>query len=248
MQSIALTDAFKEEIMNFGARLSAIAALVPPCGTLIDVGTDHAYLPVLVTSEGKVRKAIAGDIVEGPCEAARKTVALYHKSDVIEVRQGSGLTVARPGEVNVIVIAGMGAGTMLQILEASPAVWNDAACTSMVLQPMSDSELLRHWSEEHGWGIVREDLVEENHKIYEILVLQKDDTYHYPGISYFVGDDVVRRHHPLLVPFTEHLLDQYNHVLTSMQHSRAATESRHYLEYETIKKQLEEILNGNKSQ
>jgi tRNA (adenine22-N1)-methyltransferase len=234
--------------MNFGARLAAIADLVPPCETLIDVGTDHAYLPVLVTSVGKARKAIAGDIVEGPCEAARKTVALYHKSDVIEVRQGSGLTVARPGEVNVIVIAGMGAGTMLQILEDSPAVWQDAACSSMVLQPMSDSELLRRWCEQHGWGIVREELVEENHKIYEILLLQKDGSYHYPGLSYFVGDDVVKRHHPLLIPFTEHLLDKYDRVLASMQHSQAARQSRHYQECETIKKQLEEIINGNKSQ
>ena len=39
--------------MHFGPRLEAVAALVPPCRTLADIGTDHAYLPVLLLQEGR---------------------------------------------------------------------------------------------------------------------------------------------------------------------------------------------------
>ena len=34
--------------MNFGNRLKAIGEMVPKCRNLVDVGTDHAYLPVQI--------------------------------------------------------------------------------------------------------------------------------------------------------------------------------------------------------
>ena len=95
-------------MITAGPRLDFLVSLVPSCGTLCDVGTDHAYLPVMAISQGRVKKAIAGDIGEGPCEAAWKTVHSHHLEDVISVRLGSGLTVTRPGEANTVVIAGMG--------------------------------------------------------------------------------------------------------------------------------------------
>ena len=63
--------------MGFGARLNAIAKWVPKGKKIVDVGTDHAYLPVLLAQEGKISSAIAGDIAAGPCEAAQKTIDFY---------------------------------------------------------------------------------------------------------------------------------------------------------------------------
>ena len=83
-------------MITAGPRLDFLVSLVPSCGTLCDVGTDHAYLPVMAISQGRVKKAIAGDIGEGPCEAAWKTVHSHHLEDVISVRLGSGLTDGYP--------------------------------------------------------------------------------------------------------------------------------------------------------
>jgi tRNA (adenine22-N1)-methyltransferase len=234
--------------MNFGARLDALAEMVPPCDTLIDVGTDHAYLPVMLIGQDKVRRAIAGDIGEGPCEAARKTVSLYHLSDRVDVRLGSGLTVVTPGEVNVIVMAGMGAGTMLQVLAASPDVWQHPACCAMVLQPMSDSEKIRRWCEASGWGIEAENLAKEGPRIYEMLRLIPCAGYRYPGLSYLVGDDLVKKKHPLLGEFVSSLKEKYGRTLASMRHSRQAVESAHYQEYSKIYDELEELSDGNHNQ
>ena len=229
--------------MNFGARLRAVADCVPECDTLVDVGTDHAYLPVLLLQLGRIHKAIAGDIVPGPCEAARRTVHSYGLQQAIQVRQGSGLTVVFPGEVQVIVMAGMGAETMLQILADSPQVWHGAK--ALVLQPMSDSDRLRHWAEDNGWAIDREDLVEEAGRIYEILRFVPCPGYRYPGGCYEVGAFVIDRHHPLLQPFVAHKLEKYRELLDQMSHSPRAMASDQYARFKALIEELEGIAHGN---
>ena len=99
------------------------------------------------------------------------------------MRLGSGLTVTRPGEANTVVIAGMGAGTMVEILDAAPEVLASPTLTTLILQPMNDSEKLRHWCERSGWGILREELVQEGNRIYEVLLLHKDPSFHYEGLT-----------------------------------------------------------------
>ena len=100
--------------MNIGARLEAIGRLVPQNVSIADIGTDHAYLATWLAERGVIIKAVAGDITEGPCAAARNTVAMYGMNDKVEVRMGNGLSIIEPGETDVIIIAGMGAGTMIE--------------------------------------------------------------------------------------------------------------------------------------
>ena len=89
-------------------------------------------------------KAVAGDITEGPCAAARNTVAMYGMNDKVEVRMGNGLSIIEPGETDVIIIAGMGAGTMIEILEASRDTAKEAR--KLILQPMAGASSLRRWA------------------------------------------------------------------------------------------------------
>ncbi|WP_337584774.1 class I SAM-dependent methyltransferase, partial [Phascolarctobacterium succinatutens] len=103
--------------MHIDRRLETIANLVPQGCVLADIGTDHAYLPVWLLEKQRIARAIAGDIAAGPCQAARTTVAQYGQHEHVEVRQGSGLKVLSPGEADCIAIAGMGASTIISILE-----------------------------------------------------------------------------------------------------------------------------------
>ena len=47
-------------------RLRMVADLLPADKILVDVGTDHAYLPSAMIQEGKIGAAIAADLREGP--------------------------------------------------------------------------------------------------------------------------------------------------------------------------------------
>ena len=92
-------------------------------------------------------------------------------NDKIEVRMGNGLSIIEPCETDVIIIAGMGAGTMIEILEASLETAQKAR--KLILQPMAGASSLRRWVNANGWRIDDEVLVEEGRHLYEIIVLER---------------------------------------------------------------------------
>ena len=60
--------------MKLTNRLQAAADLVPVCESMADIGTDHGYLPIYLVQEGRVRRAIACDVNDGPLTRAREDV------------------------------------------------------------------------------------------------------------------------------------------------------------------------------
>ena len=57
-------------------RLERVAAFVPDGAKLLDVGSDHAYLPIYLIQQGRIEKALAGEVVEGPFQRIRLTPSL----------------------------------------------------------------------------------------------------------------------------------------------------------------------------
>ena len=55
-------------------RLLKIASLVPKGARPVDVGSDHAYLPVYLVQNGIVKEAYATDVNEGPILRARANI------------------------------------------------------------------------------------------------------------------------------------------------------------------------------
>ena len=54
--------------MQLSKRLSAVAEFVTPGGCLVDVGTDHGYVPIALLEQKKISSAIAMDVNRGPLE------------------------------------------------------------------------------------------------------------------------------------------------------------------------------------
>jgi tRNA (adenine22-N1)-methyltransferase len=157
--------------MKLGERLVAIAQMVSQGATVADIGTDHAYLPVELIRQGKVSTAIAGDVHVGPYQAATATVRQAGLSERISVRLGDGLAILKPGEVDTVILAGMGGSTMIRILAAEEAV--AATLKQLILQPMNGAALLREWLHRQNWQFTEEALVEEEDHLYEIIRVLK---------------------------------------------------------------------------
>lgn len=103
--------------MQLSERLRAVAALVMSGGTVADIGTDHAYIPIYLIQTDAVSRAIAMDVNPGPLSRAREHIAQYGLESEIETRLSDGLAALRPGEADSVVIAGMGGALMRRILE-----------------------------------------------------------------------------------------------------------------------------------
>lgn len=150
-------------------RLRAVAELVPAGAAVADIGTDHAYLPVWLLLEGKIIRAIAADLREGPLNRAKLTAKEYDCKENITFRLCDGLSGITPEEADTIVIAGMGGETIAAILEQ--AAWTKNEKYSLILQPMSAQNDLRRWLWMQGYGIRNELIIREGEKLYNILLV-----------------------------------------------------------------------------
>lgn len=152
--------------LELSPRLALIASWIPQGAKLADVGTDHAYLPVWLTLQGRVTSAIASDLRRGPLERARETGRTYG-AEGIDFRLGDGLAFIRPDEADTIVIAGMGGENIAAILAAAP--WTADGRHTLLLQPQSRANSLRRFLMDHGYAITREALVRDRGTIYPVL-------------------------------------------------------------------------------
>lgn len=146
------------------ARLKALAAHIRPGSRLADVGTDHAYLPIYAVQQHICPSAIATDIRSGPVACAKEHVAAAGLSACIDVRKGDGLSTVKPGEVDDIVIAGMGGEMIAAILETAPFVRDPRI--RLLLQPMSRPEKLREYLLTHGFSLEWEEIICEGERLY----------------------------------------------------------------------------------
>ncbi|WEV60262.1 tRNA (adenine(22)-N(1))-methyltransferase TrmK [Streptococcaceae bacterium ESL0729] len=150
-------------------RLQVVGDFVPQDAHLLDVGSDHAYLPINLIKRGKIKRALAGEVVEGPYESALNNVKKEGLSDQIEVRLANGLAAFdSQDEVTAISIAGMGGSLIAQILEGGKEKLSGV--TKLVLQPNNSENNLRAWLVANDFTIEQEVILEENDKIYEVLV------------------------------------------------------------------------------
>lgn len=157
--------------LQLSNRLKEVVIEVPKHSKIADIGSDHAYLPCYAILHELASSAIAGEVVEGPYQSACAQVMKSGLTDRIEVRKGNGLDVLSPNEVDAITIAGMGGALIRDILERGKEKL--AGVQRLVLQPNIAAHNIRQWCIENEWELVKEKILEEDGKVYEILVAER---------------------------------------------------------------------------
>ncbi|MFW5437912.1 tRNA (adenine(22)-N(1))-methyltransferase [Paenibacillus apiarius] len=157
--------------IKLSKRLQWIAGWVPEGSRLADIGSDHALLPVYLAKEKRISFAVAGEVNLGPFEAARRQVKGARMEQIVEARHGDGLSVVKEGEVDCVTIAGMGGSLIVNILSADPKKLEGVA--RLILQPNVGEDIVRRWLREQGWALMQEHILEEDGKIYEVLLAER---------------------------------------------------------------------------
>ncbi len=201
--------------MHLSARLLKLAAKVPDDAVVADIGTDHALLPIYLVSSGRCPRAIAVEVADGPYQRAKEAIESFGLSHAIDLRLGDGLTVIRPGEVDVVVMAGMGGSQMIAIMEKSPRV--RASVRRWILQPMRGAAEVRRYLYSQGLWICDEELARESRHIYEIIVAEPGHEPIADDIVFEVGPRLIERRDPLLQEVIAERINIYRRILVQVE-------------------------------
>ena len=165
-------DLREKTLFQLGKRLGLCAAMVRPGCRLADIGTDHGYLPVWLAKTGAILSAVAADVREGPLQSARQNIERNGVQDQVTACLSDGLDRVSPQEADDIVIAGMGGELIARLVDR--AAWLRDPQKHLILQPMSSAEDLRAFLLEKGFGVFREEAVQEDNHLYSVMLVWYD--------------------------------------------------------------------------
>ncbi len=165
-------------------RLQACCNFVAHGDRVADIGCDHGYLGIYLLLNGIARKVIAADVNEMPLQSAMRNAEKFGVQDKISFHLSDGVKNI-PRNFDTLVCAGMGADTMISILEAAP--WLCSTQYRLILQCQSKTPMLRQYLSENGWNITKETVLRDGRFLYTVMVVcwQPDSPRLTAGQQYF---------------------------------------------------------------
>ncbi|MER0122846.1 tRNA (adenine(22)-N(1))-methyltransferase TrmK [Streptococcus sp. ZJ93] len=213
-------------------RLETVASFVPQGARLVDVGSDHAYLPLFLVEKTVISYAIAGEVVQGPYQSALQHVRESGYANQIEVRLANGLAAFdQADQMTTITIAGMGGRLITNILDAGKDKLE--GIERLILQPNNREDDVREWLQAHDFRLVAETMVAENRKFYEILVAE-------PGEQSLTAME--KRFGPYLLQEVSPVFQQkWECEADKLQHALAQIPTEHSEERARIEEKIQQI-------
>ena len=144
--------------------MRATVSSIPKGSNLIDIGCDHGKISVAAVLEGRANRVIATDISELSLDKTRRLAELHNLSDRIDTRVGDGLNVINEGEGDTLLIAGMGAREIKDILHSSSVKFE-----MYIFVPHQDTSLLREYLQANNYFIISDNKIKSKDKYYDII-------------------------------------------------------------------------------
>ena len=165
-------------------RLLACCDFVAPGDRVADVGCDHGYLGIYLLQQGLASFVIASDVREGPLSSAVRNAQKYGFREKMSFHLSDGVK-SIPRDFDTLVCAGMGADTMISILEAAP--WLCSNQYRLILQCQSKTPTLREYLSKKGWRIAEETVLKDGKFLYTVMEVWWQPGYPVltPGECYF---------------------------------------------------------------
>lgn len=204
---------------------------------LADIGTDHAYLPCYLVENRIVKKAYACEVVKGPYESSLATIKRHHLENEVIALLGNGIEPIYDKAVDMIVMAGMGAYLIAEILDRYPDYLDRVRV--LFLQPNANTDHLRKYLYEHHFMIIDEEMVRDGHHLYDLLVVKKvKDPVAYDEYDILFGVQHDHDQHPLFIEKWQKQKNIYMNIIKDLtpDHPR-------YQELSKKIKMIEVILN-----
>ncbi len=141
-----------------------------PCRRLIDIGCDHAWVPLELLKNGHCQSILVTDLRQGPLQAAMRRAEGEGVVQGFETCLTDGLDRLDVREDDLLLISGLGGETIAGILEAHPQ--KARRPVRLILQPQTKEECLREALVRLGLSIREEHYVLEGDKVYLVILAE----------------------------------------------------------------------------
>ena len=215
-------------------RLQACAELVAPGDRVADIGCDHGYLGIHLLTKGIATSVIAADINEMPLQSAMRNAGKFGVRDKMSFYLSDGVKNI-PRDFDTLVCAGMGADTMISILEAAP--WLKDKKYRLILQCQSRRPELRKYLYENGFSIQSETLAEDGKFIYPVTEVVFSSAPSLTPGGYHITPALLKSKSPLLPAFYERVVDGIKITVEGL--SRSGGEK--HIQFQNILQELTEL-------
>lgn len=209
-------------------RIHAIASMVKQGMILADIGTDHAFLPIMLVKKGVVPKAYACDITEGPLSIAKTNIAHENLEDRIIPILSDGFALV-PSEVQCAVIAGMGSDTIISILERG--MDHILRMEQIIVEPNNDPQKVREWISDHGFTICDEQVVHERRHDYVIISFNTIKHKAYSEEDIILGPVLKERNELAFQNYCAHEFDKLTMILSHREDEKLQKRKQYFAQY-----------------
>ena len=152
-------------------RLAEITSRVAFGVSVLDVGTDHGYIPIYLAENGLATRIFASDVSVGPLETAKRNAERRGLSDKITFLLADGIPESAAPLVDTIIIAGMGGETITGILERAPKTLKDGVF--FILQPQTKLDVLLSFLRNGDYCDIKLSEVIEGRRKYTIITARR---------------------------------------------------------------------------
>lgn len=202
-------------------RLQTIYNLINEGMIVADIGTDHAFLPIELVSNGKCKTVYACDINEGPLKNAHENIKKHGLIESIKTIKSDGLN-SLDKEVDVVVIAGMGFYSAKEILENAKERLNKFK--QIIVQVNNDVSLFRKWISDNNFTIKNEKIVKVGNHFYTIIEFNTNYSKSLSEFEINYGCILLKEKSKEFLEFLEYRLKKLENIYSKLSDSNKKIE------------------------
>lgn len=226
--------------MQLSKRLKAVADYVTPGSVVADIGCDHAHTSIYLMENHIANAVIALDVNIGPLERAKENISKYHLEESIQVRLSDGARQIKKGEVDSLLISGMGGALMVRILKDSLDIAKSAK--EWILQPQSEIVLVRKFLVKQGYSVIEENMLLEEGKYYVIMkAVSKEEEEEQEEVFFCYGKWLLKSKNPVL---KEYLINKEQKVSAILHELQANYAEKNIVRINELEEELKLIRKG----
>ena len=147
-------------------RIETLASLVDKDAYVLDIGTDHAYLPIYLYKNNITKSIVGSDISKNALEYAKTNLVKYGLENKIKLIVIDGFKNINE-TFDIAIISGVGTQTIKKILD-----YNNLP-NKLIISSHKDVLELRKQLQNIGYKIIDEKIVYENEKYYDLIKYEK---------------------------------------------------------------------------